>query len=75
VVKMDSTDRYQIRAKSPLQGVYSVNQGYAVFRRIEKISENQEYYIVRTNISYGLSLYDHIILDSRTVKEGQIIFQ
>ena len=64
-----------IRITAPIKGVYNVNKGYTVFRQIEIISQNQEYYIVKANTSYGLSLYDHIILNSKTVKENQTIYQ
>ena len=34
-----------------------------------------EYYIVAKGTSYGLSVYDHIVLDASTVTEGAIIYQ
>lgn len=71
----DTNTRYQIGAASSLKGVYTVNQGYTVFRFIEILTENDEYYIVKTNTRYGLSLYDHIILNSKTVEENQVIYQ
>lgn len=67
--------RYQIGATTSLKGVYTVNQGYTVFRLIEILTENDEYYIVKTDTRYGLSLYDHIILNSKTVEENQVIYQ
>ena len=75
LIKPDSNDHYKVGLTAPLNGVYSVNQGYTIFRQIEIISENEEYYIVRTNTPYGLSLYDHIILNSKTVEENQVIYQ
>lgn len=75
LVKPDSNEHYKIGITSPLKGVYSVNQGYTIFRQIEIISENEEYYIIKTGTAYGLSLYDHIILNSRTVEENQVIYQ
>ena len=38
------------------------------------ISTNGEYYTVKKNMDYGLSVYDHIVLDADTVTEGQIIY-
>jgi len=70
-----SSTRYQVGATASLKGVYTVNQGYTVFRFIEIITENDEYYIVKTNTRYGLALYDHIILNSKTVEENQVIYQ
>ncbi|MBO5278531.1 MAG: hypothetical protein J6B06_03445 [Lachnospiraceae bacterium] len=75
LIKPDSNEHYKIGITSPLKGVYSVNQGYTVFRQIEIISENEEYYIIKTGTPYGLSLYDHIILNSKTVEENQVIYQ
>lgn len=75
LVKPDSNEHYKIGITSPLKGVYNVNQGYTIFRQIEIISENEEYYIIRTGTSYGISLYDHIILNSKTVDEKQIIYE
>lgn len=73
---IQSTDgnRYQLSVKSQLTGVYNVNMGYAVFKRVEIIYQNEAYCIVSKNTSYGLSLYDHIALDASTVVEQKIIY-
>lgn len=70
----DSDDRYQVSEVGTLEGVYNVNKGYAVFRRIEKIYENEEYCIIKTDTPYGLSTYDHIALKASTAEEAQIIY-
>ncbi len=75
LVKLDSNTRYQVGPTASLIGVYNINKGYAVFRQIEIISENDEYYIIKPNTKYGLSLYDHIILDGKTVTENQVLYQ
>ena len=36
---------------------------------------NSEYYTVRRNMDYGLSVYDHIVLDASLVEEGQLLYQ
>ncbi len=71
-----STDgnRYQLSMTGKLTGVYNVNMGYAVFKRVEILYQNEEYCIVDKNTSYGLSLYDHIALDANTVVEQKIIY-
>ena len=74
VVKADSTERYQIGTTASLKGVYNINRGYAVFRRINILYENGEYCIVEQGTAYGLSIYDHIVLDSKSVKEEEIIY-
>ncbi len=71
-----STDgkRYQLSTTDKLTGVFNVNMGYAVFKRIDIIYQNESYCIVDKNTSYGLSLYDHIALDANTVVEQKIIY-
>ena len=41
----DSATTYQIGETVPLQGVYCINKGYAVFRKIQIIDQNAEYSI------------------------------
>ena len=67
-------EQYRIGATESLTGVYNVNQGYAVFRLIDVIYQNDDYYIVRTGTSYGITLYDHIVLNASAVNEDDIIF-
>lgn len=71
-----STDgnRYQLSVTKKLIGVYNVNMGYAVFKRVEILYQNESYCIVDKNTTYGLALYDHIALDSTTVVEQKIIY-
>lgn len=66
--------KYEISKSDTLKGVFNINKGYAVFRRIEILFENEEYCIVKEGTSYGLSLYDHIALDASTAKEQAIIY-
>lgn len=66
-----SSEQYTIKDKANLQGVYNVNKGYAVFKQIEILAQNEEYTIIKTGTSYGVSLYDHIALDGTSVKEGE----
>ena len=73
VLMKDSSKRYQVSDTKSLIGVYSINKGYAVFREITIIDENEEYCIVESNSSYGLAQYDHIALDASTVKEDAIV--
>lgn len=75
IVKADTNERYQIGATASLEGVYNINKGYAVFKQIDILSSNEEYYTVKKNMPYGLSVYDHIVLDASTVEEGQLIYQ
>ncbi len=69
----ETQQRYQLGQKGNLEGVYNVNKGYAVFRVIEKVYENKEYVIVKEGTAYGLSVYDHIVVNADTIHELQII--
>jgi len=65
---------YTLDIKESLEGVYNVNKGYAVFRRIEPLYQNDDYCIVAKNTLYGISLYDHIALDADTAVDAGIIY-
>ena len=76
IVLSDSSKTYTIgKDKDSLVGVYNINKGYAVFKQINIISQNQEYSIIETKTAYGLSLYDHIALDGSTIKENETVFK
>jgi hypothetical protein len=75
IVKPDSLERYQIGDSDSLQGVYSINKGYALFKQINILTSNDEYYIVKKNVSYSLSVYDHIVLNAASVNDGQLIYK
>lgn len=75
IININTGDRYRIGQKAPLSGVYTVNKGYTLFRKIEIIDQNSEYYIVKKGTRYGTTLYDHIILNGKLVKEGQVIYR
>nr|MCR5556493.1 hypothetical protein [Butyrivibrio sp.] len=50
-----------------LVGVYNINKGYADFRQIKILYQNDEYSIVKSNTTYGLAVYDYIVLDSSLI--------
>lgn len=56
-----------------LEGVYNMNKGYAVFRRIERITDVEDYVLVRAGLAGGVSLYDHIVLDASVVTKDVIL--
>ena len=68
-------ETYMLRNQKTLKGVYCINQGYAVFKQITILCENDDYYIVEEGTSYGLSNYDHIVQDGKTVSENEVVFQ
>ena len=71
--KPDSSETMTLESTAKLQGAYNINKGYAVFRKVEILYQNEEYTIINTGTSYGLSLYDHIALDASAIKENQIV--
>lgn len=73
VKKQDSNETYQIGKTAKLKGVYNINKGYAVFKQIDVLYQNEEYSILKTGTSYGISLYDHIALDGSSVKEDDLV--
>lgn len=74
IIQTDTNKRYIIGETESLEGVYCINKGYAVFRKIVIIDKNDQYCIVETDTSYGLSQFDHIVEDSSTVKEQEILY-
>lgn len=76
LVKENSQDRYLVGTKASVQGVYNINRGYTAFRKIEVLNSNDEYYTVKKGTDYGLSVYDHIVLNAAAVTaNGMIIYQ
>lgn len=75
IIKPESTEKYAISKRGSLIGVYHMNKGYADFKQINILYQNEEYSIVKSNTQYGLSPYDYIVLDSSTVKEDELIYE
>ncbi len=75
LIKPDSTEKYTVSKRGSLIGVYNVNKGYADFKQINILYQNDEYAIVRSNTQYGLSVYDYIVLDASTVNENELIYE
>lgn len=73
--KPDSTDTFTISDQAQLTGVYNINRGYADFREISILYQNDEYAIVQPNSPYGLREYDHIVLNASAVTPDTIIYQ
>lgn len=74
LLKPDSTEKYAVSKTGSLIGVYNINKGYADFKQIIILYQNEEYAIVKSNTAYGLSVYDHIVLDASTVKDNEFIY-
>ncbi len=73
IIKPNSTEKYPISKKATLIGVYNINKGYADFKQINILYQNEEYAIVQSNTQYGLNVYDYIVLDASTVNENDFV--
>ena len=75
IVKPDSTETYTVSKRGGLIGVYNINKGYADFKQIQILYQNDEYSIVKSNTEYGLNVYDYIALDAESVTVNDFIFE
>jgi hypothetical protein len=72
--KPNSNETYVVGTDmGKLKGVYNVNKGYAVFKQIEILFQNNDYSIIKTGTNYGISMYDHIVLQGNEIEENSII--
>lgn len=74
IIKPDSTEKYAISKRGSLTGVYNINKGYADFKQINILYQNDEYSIVKSNTQYGLSVYDYIVLDASSVEDDEFVY-
>lgn len=75
LIKPNSTETYSVGKKATLIGVYNINKGYADFKQIIILYQNDQYSIVQSGTDYGLSAYDHIVLEAETVNENDLIYE
>ena len=75
LIKPDSNEIFEVSSKEKLLGVYNINKGYTVFKNIDILGSNKEFYIVDKGTKYGLKVYDHILLNPDDFKEGDFIYQ
>lgn len=71
--KTDSQDTFTVSKRATLLGVYNMNKGYADFKQIIILYQNDEYAIVKSNTKYGLNVYDYIVLDASSVSDDQFM--
>ncbi len=71
--KTDSQETYTVSRRATLTGVYNMNKGYADFKQISILYQNEEYAIVKANTQYGLNVYDYIVLNAEAVVDDQFI--
>lgn len=58
-----------------MEGVYNMNKGYAVFKRIERLTDVEDYILVKAGLPGGVALYDHIVLDVSAVTKDVILIE
>ena len=75
LIKPDSMEKYAVSRIGSLTGVYNINKGYADFKQIIVLYNNDEYSIVKSNTTYGLSVYDFIVLDAATVEDNDFVYE
>lgn len=66
----DSMDKYRLTEFGTLIGVYNMNKGFADFKQITILYQNDEYAIINSNTNYGLTVYDRIVLDASSVNNN-----
>ena len=67
-------DAYTIAATKKFEGVLTINKGFAQFVVINNLYETDDFCIAENNTEYGIHQYDHVVLDSKAIKEGQVIY-
>lgn len=72
IIKPNSNEKYPISKRGSLIGVYNINKGYADFKQINILYQNEEYSVVQSGTTYGLSVYDYIALDASSVEEDDL---
>lgn len=69
----DSSSTIEIKERGNLVGVYNKNKGYADFKQIQILYQNQEYSIIKPNTEYGLIEYDYIVLEAESVHDDEFL--
>ena len=75
LLKLDSQETFTVSKSATLIGVYNMNKGYADFREIHILAQNDEYAVVQSNTRYGLNVYDNIVLNADSVDADQFIYE
>lgn len=76
LIMPDSSESYTVSKSATLIGVYNINKGYADFKEVQILAQNDEYAIIRANTTYGLSAYDNIVLNAQSIQNlDQLIYE
>lgn len=74
LIRPDSQEALSLGKTEKIKGVYNLNKGYASFRKIDVLSESDEYYIISTGSTFGVFNYDHIALNGDAIEEDEVLF-
>ncbi len=75
IVMPETGEKFAVGKTGSLKGVYNINKGYADFKQISILYDNDEYSVVKSNTNYGLNVYDYIVLNADMVKDNQFIYE
>lgn len=73
LVLTESKSTTEIKERGSLVGVYNKNKGYADFKQIQILYQNEEYSIIKSNTEYGLIEYDYIVLEADSVNDDEFL--
>lgn len=74
IINENTTERYQVGEIGILSGVYNINKGYALFKKINILTSNDEYYTIEKGTKYGLNVYDHILINPQKYNNKDFIY-
>ena len=69
----DTGDVITLNATEPLQGVFNINHGYAIFMYVNIITGNEDYYLVEEGNACSVSNFDFIALFGENIEDGEIV--
>jgi hypothetical protein len=69
----DTGELMTLNVTEPLQGVFNINHGYAVFRFINILTSNIDYYLVEEGNVFSVSNFDFIALMGDSIVDGEIV--
>ena len=75
IVMPETGEKFAVSRTGTLQGVYNINKGYADFKQISILYDNDEYSVVKSNTNYVLNVYDYIVLNADMVKDNEFIYE
>ena len=74
IQKPGSSTQYALDEIKHVNGVYEITRGYAVFRYVDILAQNQDYAVINDDNEYSIDIYDRIALNASGVKDGEIVY-